>query len=185
MSDAATPQGAQGRAYPGVALRILDETGADTSGTGEIWVQSPYLFDGYASETTKGAEMRDGYVSVGEIGHLDPQGNLFLTGRKARRVTIADQTIYPDAIEAHLMAQPQMPLCVVMPLQDDLRGQRLGVVVEGAQDQTLAQNVRQSCRERFGALATPARVVFIDELPLLPSGKTDLSALATWLETQT
>ena len=185
MTNATTPQGAQGRAYPGVSLRILDETGAETSGIGEVWVRSPYLFDGYASNTPPIARTREGYVSVGEIGRLDPQGNLHLTGRTSRRVTIADQTIYPDAIEAHLMAQPDMPPCTLLPVADELRGQRLVAVIEGPTDAALARSLRQSCRAAFGALASPARVLFIEALPVLPSGKTNLGALTVWLEDQT
>ena len=185
MTDATTPAGSQGRPYPGVSLRILDETGAETSSIGEVWVRSPYLFDGYASNSPPIARTQDGYVSVGEIGHLDPHGNLHLTGRKSRRVTIADQSVYPDAVESHLLAQPDMPPCALLPVEDGLRGLRLAAVIEGQPDATLSQTLRQSCRDAFGALATPARVFFIEALPRLASGKTDLAALSKWLEDQT
>ncbi len=184
MTDANTPPGSQGRAYPGVSLRLLDAQGQETSGTGEVWVRSPYVFEGYLQEDTP-HEQRGGFISVGEIGHLDPQGNLFLTGRKSRQVTIADQTLHPEAIEAHILSLIKGQNCAVLPLPDTLRGCRLIAVLEGAQETNLAHDIRQSCRATFGALATPAQVLFIPEMPMLPSGKIDLGTLARWVEDQT
>jgi long-chain acyl-CoA synthetase len=90
MSDAATPDGSVGRAYPGVEI-VVD--------AGEVWVRSPYLFAGYAG--TGPARWRDGWLSVGEYGRLE-DGYLYLQGRAGRMVTIADQNVFMDEVEAYL-----------------------------------------------------------------------------------
>jgi long-chain acyl-CoA synthetase len=185
ISDTQTPSGAQGRAYPGVDLQILDDAGQTTNGIGNVWVRSPYLFEGYLPPDTSGAQRHGGYVNVGELGRLDPQGNLYLTGRRSRQVRIADQNVSPEAIEVHLQRLSGVQVCAAIPMPDRLRGQRLIAILEGPKNPTLAHTIRQSCRATFGALATPARVLFIDALPLLPSGKPDLVALTKWAEDQT
>jgi len=184
MTDASTPQGAQGHPYPGVSLRILDDKGGETTNIGEVWVKSPYLFEGYISGYSPHTRWQDGYLSVGEMGRLDAEGALHLTGRKSRMINIADQIIYPEAIENFLNARPNLPTCAILPIADTLRGQRLAAVLEGAQDATLATQVRQTCRGKFGALATPAQVLFIDQMPLLASGKIDLPSLGHWVAAQ-
>ncbi len=166
MSDAETPPGSVGRAYPGVEIRIQD---------GEVFARSPYLFQGYADG--QHAAWADGFFSVGEMGELDANGYLTIHGRKDRAVTIADQTVHPEAIEAPIAAGFDGLTCVALPKLDGLRGQQMVLVTEGEQDPALAQRMRETIRSEFGAIATPGEVIFLPSLPMLPSGKVDVPAL--------
>ena len=177
ISDADTPEGAVGRAYPGVEIQIRNAT----SGIGEIWVRSPYLFLRYAEGAAPDTHWQDGFLTVGELGRLDGRGYLHLTGRAGRMVTVADQNVFPEAIEQHLLSLPGIRQCAVLPLPDPLRGQHLVAVIEGAGDEARAQIIRQSCRARLGAASVPRRVIFQPELPMLASGKPDLALLAATL----
>ena len=96
-------------------------------------------------------------------------------------VTVADQNVFPEAIEQHLLSLPGIRQCAVLPLPDPLRGQHLVAVIEGAGDEARAQTIRQSCRARLGAASVPRRVIFQPELPMLASGKPDLALLAATL----
>ena len=178
LSDNNTPQGSVGRAYPGVTFELR---GPD----GEIWVQSPYLFEGYASDESREAKCNDGFVSIGELGQRDSRGNLTIKGRKSRIVQIADQNVHLEEVEKVLIELPEIPTCAVIAQPDMSRGQKLVAVLEGPTDTKLVTKVRQHCRYRLNALMTPKSVFFIAELPLLPSGKTDLISLAKWVEHQT
>lgn len=164
LSGPGTPEDSVGAAYPGVDLRVED---------GEIWVRSPYLFEGYASDPGS-ARWRDGWLSVGERGELR-DGQLYLRGRAGRMVKVADQAVYPEEIEAFLLAQPGITRAAVLPVADALRGQHLVAVVSGdaAEDAVLA-----ALRRRFGALKAPRALIRRVDWPMLPSGKTDLAALA-------
>ncbi|NUH66625.1 AMP-binding protein [Sulfitobacter sp. S0837] len=183
LADAQTPAGSVGRPYPGVALRLLDEAGDPTSGVGEIWVRSPYLFKGYAMGSSADTRWRDGFVSVGEMGKLDAEGNLWISGRRQRMVQIADQLVFPEVIEA-LIASKASVACAVLPREDALRGHHLVGVVEGTESAALADRIIADCRAAVGRLVAPRRVYFTQSLPLLPSGKIDLRALSDWLEAQ-
>ena len=177
LSDDATPEGSVGRAYPGVEIAVRDAAGKPTGGTGEIWVRSPYLFEGYAGPADGGAERDGPFVSVGEIGRIDTKGYLWLTGRKSRAVRIAEQTVHPEAVEDFLATLAGVRPAAVVAVPDPLRGHALVAVLEGARDDALAQRIAAACGARFGALLRPRRVLFVPALPRLPSGKTDLVAL--------
>ena len=183
LADAHTPEGSVGRPSPGVNLRLLDRAGRPTSDVGEIWVRSPYLFDGYALGSSTDTRWQDGFMTVGEIGELDADGHLWIKGRRQRMVQIADQMVFPEAVETVIAAHTRLP-CAVLPREDALRGQHLVAVVETAAKELSAEEIIANCRAALGTLAAPRRVFFNSDLPLLPSGKIDLNALSNWLEGQ-
>lgn len=174
IADPDTPPDLVGRAYPGVQIEIRGSDGRATDGSGEIWVQSPYLFLRYGEGTSGDTRWSDGFLTVGELGRMDARGHLYLLGRQSRMVTVADQNVYPEAIETHLLTLPGIRHCAVLALPDAMRGHALVAVIEGAGD---AAAIRQSCREWLGAASMPRRVVFLDRLPMLAGGKPDLVAL--------
>ncbi|AXI44978.1 AMP-dependent synthetase [Sulfitobacter sp. SK012] len=174
IADASTPNGSVGRAYPQVEVQVRD---ANSDGTGTIWVKGPYLFDGYASDQSPHTQSDAEWLTVGEHGWIDEKGNLYIVGRAGRMVTIADQNVFLDDLEAMLAAQPDMPQVAVVALPNRTRGSSLIAVLEGQDNQPVAEHVRQICRDNYGALATPRTVIFADPFPRLPSGKPDLVAL--------
>ena len=161
------PEGSVGAAYPGVEIRV--------EGGGEIWVRSPYLFHGYAGADTGGARWCDGWVSVGEMGEMR-DGWLYLAGRAGRMVTVADQNVFPEEIEQFMAGLPGVARVAVVPRQDRWRGQHLVAVVMGDQRQEAA--LLGAVRQRLGPLKAPKAVVWRQDWPLLPSGKTDLRRIA-------
>lgn len=178
LSDAGTPDGTVGRPYPGVELKILDADGQATQGAGEIWVKSPYLFQDYTQGASDQTLWRDGFLSIGEMGQMDAQGYLTLLGRKDRMVNVADQMVFPEAVEAAICAVPNIGKLAVVGIDDPLRGQVLVGFVEGAEDLVLHKTLLKTCRDRLGPQAVPRRILFVDRLPLLPAGKPDLVKLA-------
>lgn len=171
LADEATPEGSVGRPYPGVEISV-DPSGA-------IWVKSPYLFMGYASEVGS-ARWRDGWLSVGELGRLEG-GFLHLHGRAGRMVTVADQNVFPEEIEALMQGLPGIRQVAVVPMPDDRRGVVLVALVQG--DQRVEGAIMAALRARLGALKSPKALIWVEDWPVLPSGKTDLRALegmVTW-----
>jgi len=160
-----TPPGAVGQAYPGVAIRLDDD--------GEIWVRSPYLFLTYPCDPGH-ARWRDGWLSTGEVGRM-AGGFLYLSGRKGRMVTIADQNVYPEAVETLLADQPGVDRAAVLPVPDGLRGHVLVAMAQG--DRTHEAQIMAALRARLGPLKAPKAMIWLEEWPLLPSGKTDLVQL--------
>ncbi|MFC6582883.1 AMP-binding protein [Sulfitobacter aestuariivivens] len=173
ISDANTPSGSVGRAYPGVTLAVHN---------GEVWVRSPYLFDGYAAGSSPDSRWQDAALTIGEMGRLDPKGYLWLDGRRGRMVTISDQNVFPEQIEdAVSQAFPGL-ICVILPIPDKTRGHRLTAILQAPDDTDLPERVTHFLQDRFKNLIAPQRVLVHPDIPQLPSGKPDLPALAAWVE---
>ncbi|MEQ9261277.1 MAG: fatty acid--CoA ligase family protein [Roseovarius sp.] len=183
LSDAHTPEGSVGRAYPGVELRITEGAHEVPQGeTGEIWVRSPYLFEGYAAGDAPETRWQGGWLAIGEMGRLDAGGHLSLRGRKSRMVTVADHNVFPEEIEAVALGLPGVTLAAALTLPDATRGTSITCVLEAADDPGLEPRLRAACRARLGAASVPRRVVVLARMPLLPGGKPDLQRLARDLE---
>ncbi len=164
--DAASPPHSVGLPYPGVEIDLRGPPGAF-----QVWVRSPYLFQGYAADSGP-ATWQDGWLSTGEIAHW--QGpHLVLDGRIDRMVTVADQNVFPEEIERFLLAQPGVTRAAAVPRPDGKRGQVLDAIVEGGD----AEALLLACRQSLGPIKAPRRLHRAADWPLLPSGKTDLAAL--------
>lgn len=166
MAGPDTPPDSVGAAYPGVKIDMRD---------GQIWVRSPYLFQGYAGAEAGGAVWEDGWLSVGEMGRIEG-GNLYLSGRAGRMVTVADQNVFPEEIEAFIVGLPGVARVAVLPRPDLLRGAVMVAVLQG--DRAAEAAVLAACRAHLGALKAPRAVIWRDDWPVLTSGKTDLVRLA-------
>ncbi len=164
LADAATPEGSVGRAYPGVRLQLRK---------GEVWVQSPYLFDSYASDAGS-AQWQDGWLSVGEMGRLQ-EGFLYLSGRKGRMVTVADQNVFPEEIEAFMETLPGVTRAAVLAEPDPARGHVLRAICQG--DPAAEAAVLVALRAELGPMKAPRRLHWRGDWPVTASGKTDFAAL--------
>ena len=179
ISGQNTPAGSVGRAYPGVEIRV--GSGGRPDEMGEVWVRSPYLFEGYAGGRAGGARWDGGFLSVGEVGQLCGDGNLYLTGRTDRMVTIADRNVHPEEIERFLMGIDGVLNAAVLPEPDRLRGNRLAAFVRLADSGPGPKVLAGKCRQEFGSQVLSGQFILRNDWPMLPSGKTDLAALATSL----
>ncbi len=164
MTTALTPHGSVGEPYPGVRIDIR---------AGEVWVRSPYLFQDYASDPGSG-RWNDGWLSVGEMGYW--QGaSLILSGRAGRMVTVADQNVFPEEVEAFLLAQPGVVQVAVIARPDAMRGSVLIAAISG--NPACEGSILAACRATLGPLKSPKALIWRDDWPLTASGKTDLAAI--------
>ncbi len=165
MASAGTPHASVGAPYPDVELAVWG---------GEVWLRSPYTFIRYAGAEAGSARWRDGWLSVGEMGRMQG-GNLYLSGRAGRMVTVADYNVFPEEIEARMMALAGVRQVAVLPRRDALRGVHLVAVCQG--DSAQEGTILAVLRGEMGALKAPKALIWQDDWPTLPSGKTDLRTL--------
>lgn len=168
LADAGTPEGSVGRAYPGVSLDIR---------AGEVWVKSPYLFKAYASDAGS-ARWEGDWLTVGEMGRLEG-GYLFLQGRRGRMVTVADQNVFPEEIEALMETLPGITRAAVLAVPDAARGHVLQAVAMG--DPAREAAVLAALRAALGPMKAPRRILWWADWPMTSSGKTDFAALGAAL----
>lgn len=105
--EGATRIGSVGRPLPGVEMRTADD--------GELMVRGPHIFQGYAGSPQATADtMRDGWLLSGDLGHIDADGFVYITGRKKDLlITSGGKNISPANIEADLMTVPLVEHAVV------------------------------------------------------------------------
>lgn len=176
LTDAETPPGSVGRAYPGVRIEIREGTTPLPPGQpGEIWVASPYLFEGYETGNSPDTRREGAFLGIGEVGVLDPAGHLTLLGRTSRRVRVAEHSVFPEEIERVLATDPGVTLCAAIPQPDPLRGAQIVAVIQGHAPE---DRLRALCRAQLPPHAVPRRFVYLPRMPMLPAGKPDLTALA-------
>ena len=111
--------GSAGETLPGNELRIVNpQPPADGPGpaTGEIAVRGPLVMKGYWNRPEATAEViRDGWLHTGDLGYLDPQGNIFVTGRQKDIIVLSNgKNVYPDEVESYYLKSPFIKeICVL------------------------------------------------------------------------
>lgn len=157
---------------PGTKVAILDESGKPLppGTTGRIFAANELPFTGYTTGDTK--ETLDGLMSLGDVGHLDEQGRLFVEGRDDDMIVSGGENVFPSAVEEVLDAMPQIREVAVIGVPDEKFGQRTAAYIALHDGQSLdADTVRAHVRDRLARFAVPRDVHFLDELPRNATGK--------------
>jgi long-chain acyl-CoA synthetase len=114
--------GSVGPPLPGIEVKLVDpqppEAGAGPT-TGEVAIRGPIVMQGYYNRPdASAAVLRDGWLHTGDLGYLDPHGNLFITGRKKEIIVLSSgKNIYPEEIEHHYLKSPFIKEICVMGLE--------------------------------------------------------------------
>lgn len=171
--------GSVGTPWPGVAIHIVSESGEELGPgeTGLIYVSPPggarfhYHND---PDKTVGA-WRDGELAgftVGDIGHLDADGFLYITDRAADMVIRGGVNVYPREVEEVLYEHPDVVDCAVFGIPDARLGERLKAMVERRPGSAAtAADLVGWCEGRLARFKCPEVVELVVTLPRDPNGK--------------
>jgi malonyl-CoA/methylmalonyl-CoA synthetase len=167
--------GAVGRPLPGVAVRLVDESGhAVPAGTpGELEVRGAGLFSGYCDdpEATRAA-FRDGWFRTGDVAVLD-EGSYRILGRQSVDIIkTGGYKVSALEIEDALLANPDVEECAVVGVPDPEWGERVAAaIVRRLGAELTAESLGGWAGERLAPYKVPSRVHFVDELPRNALGK--------------
>lgn len=177
--DKRVPKDSVGRAFPGVAVTIRDESGKvlKAGKTGLVFAESPLVFSGYAGG--EGDILRAGdALSVGDLGRVDDKGFLFLSGRADRQIISSGRNIQPEEIENVLEKHPLIGHAAVFGVEDEKRGARLIALVHlRGQVKLSAVDLARHLRQFLPVYKIPARFATASAWPLTRSGKSDFGKL--------
>ena len=183
-------RGSVGKAIVEVHERIVDENDEDLPPNldGEIRISGPNIMQGYYKlpEETALAFDSQGYFKTGDMGHLNEDGFLFITGRIKEMLIIGGENVFPREIEEALVNHPDVSAAGVVGRPDDSRGEvpvAFVELVEGAEFNELA--LRNWCREKIAPFKVPKSIVLMEELPRNPTGKIVRRALAEFVKKET
>ncbi|WP_370088360.1 class I adenylate-forming enzyme family protein [Streptacidiphilus sp. MAP12-16] len=160
-----------GQVMEGLRIRVVDDEEQEVAAgvVGELLIETPDVMVGYLTDDG-GIDPVDQHVfRTGDLGYLDPAGNLFVLGRKFA-VHRMGYTLYPELIERKAAAGG----CSVrvIPLPDERRGSQLVFFVEDEQLRE-AGHWRQALCDLLPAYEQPNRVVVLEQFPLNRNGKPD------------
>ena len=169
--------GTVGRAVLDADVRILDETHrpAPVGVPGEVFVRPPSCWPAftYIGDPAKRARMEvEGYMTVGDIGHLDEDGYLYLDDRAVDMVISGGVNIYPAEIKNCLLALDGVRDVAVFGIPDSDLGEALVAHIDMDPTAALDEDaIRHHLDERLARVKSPRLIVFDDRLPREASGK--------------
>ncbi|GLP80198.1 class I adenylate-forming enzyme family protein [Mycobacterium antarcticum] len=162
-----------GRAVPGVEIRVVSlVTGEPVfpGEVGEIQVRSPSAMAGYLPDEATATAFDDGWYRSGDVGYLDPEGWLRVTDRAKEMIKVRGFQVAPAEIEAVLHGHPSVADCAVFGVPDHAGGEAVVAAVSrcgGVEADELIRLVGDS----LASYKRPSQVLFVPEIPRLPSGK--------------
>ncbi|MBP7065789.1 acyl-CoA synthetase [Ferrovibrio sp.] len=170
-------RGSVGRSLVG-EIKILDDAGAELppGQVGSIYFAGGPAFS-YHNDAAKtaGAHHAAGWSTLGDVGHLDAEGYLYLSDRKAYMIISGGVNIYPQETENVLIQHPAVLDCAVFGVPDEEMGEQVKAVVQVQQpaiaSPALAAELIGFCRQHLSAIKCPRSIDFEAELPRTPTGK--------------
>ena len=180
--------GSVGQLLPGLAVRITDPTTdapLTVNQSGMIWFKGPNVFKGYLKQPRKTEDvLKDDWFRTGDIGRLDEDGFLFIEGRLSRFSKIGGEMVPHETVEEHitrafhLESESERRIAVVG-VPDNDKGEALillSTIASEAVKQEIIQLRYTLLEQGVPSLWIPKRIVRVEQIPVLASGKLDIKA---------
>jgi long-chain acyl-CoA synthetase len=162
-----------GRPVPGVSVRVVSLQKGEPVGDGalgEIQARSESLMAGYLPNEANSDAFCDGWYRTGDVGSLDSEGFLRITDRSKEMIKVRAFQVAPAEIEAVLHGHPAVADCAVFSIPDRIDGEAI-VAAVAARTPVSSAELIDLVSNRLASYKRPAEVVFVSEIPRLPSGK--------------
>jgi acyl-coenzyme A synthetase/AMP-(fatty) acid ligase len=168
-----------GRPLPGVTIDLVPEPGV--SDGGRVFVRSTALASGYAATSAApadaGSPFQDGGFLTGDVGFMNRDGQLVLTGRVSPLINVAGRKVDPAEVERVLVALPEVAEARVVGVDCATRGQELVAFLLPPRPSLTPLALRRSCARTLSPYKIPRRFIFLERWPVDARGKVDKRAL--------
>ena len=168
--------GSVGRAAPHCEIKIVDPDGAvvPVGEQGEICCRGHSVMQGYWGDEERTAETIDseGWLHSGDLGVMDEQGYLQITGRIKDMIIRGGENIYPREVEEFLYTHPGIQEVQVFGIPDDRYGEQVCAWIKPREGQSLSEeSVREFCRGQITHFKVPHLIRFVEDFPMTVTGK--------------
>ena len=179
-------QGSIGQPIGGYSIEVRGEDGEPVGpeAVGRIWIRTRSRMSGYWEAPEATAEVvLDEWLDSGDLARADEDGYLWFFGRKKQVIVHDGSNISPYEVEGALVEHPAVALAGVVGVHDTIHGEsvRAYVTLEPDAEKPTSADLIVWCRDRVGYKA-PEEIVFLDEMPLNPTGKIDRVGLKKMAE---
>ena len=159
-------------------LRICDENGDlvanGTDGTVYFANGNEFVYHNDPEKTAQ-SKNKHGWTTLGDVGHVDEDGYLFLTDRKAFMIISGGVNIYPQELENLLVTHPKVADAAVVGAPDEEMGEKVVAVIQPMNwadaGDALRDELMQFARDNISHIKTPRQIDFMEELPRHQTGK--------------
>jgi fatty-acyl-CoA synthase len=166
-----------GKNLPHQEVKIIDvETGATVplGEIGEICFRGYHIMRGYYGQPEKTAETIDenGWLYSGDLGTMDTEGYVQITGRRKEMIIRGGENIYPREIEEFLFTHPKVAQVAVFGIPDEYYGEEIMAWIQlHAGATTTEDEIRDFCKDQIAHFKIPKHIWFVDEFPMTVTGK--------------
>ncbi len=160
--------GSIGTAIPGMVIKIVDDNGRELprGEIGEVIVRGENVMQGYyKDEKATASVIKDGWLYTGDLGKMDADDYIFLTGRKKRMIITSGFNVYPREVENVLNQHPAVQASRVVAKEDLMRGEIVKAEIvkkEGAQADD--KEIMKHCRIYLSPYKVPREVEFVTKI---------------------
>jgi len=172
---ATSKAGSVGRAYITEELRVVDEDDQDMEPgeTGEIIFRGNNLMKGYYKDPEMTSKvLRGGWMHTGDLGYLDEDGFVYISGRAEDLIITGGENVYPKEVEEWLYAHPGISEAAVIGVEDAKWGEAIQAVIVPQPGVTLSEEeIISFCRQKIARYKCPKSVTILKELPKNAAGK--------------
>ncbi len=173
--------GTVGQIMPGMEYRVEPVDGIDVGG--RLFLRGPNVMDGYisADDPMKVEPLADGWHDTGDIVDIDPEGYITILGRAKRFAKIGGEMVSLTAVEGMANAVWPDASNAVVSVPDNKKGERL--VLISTRDDAAPARLSEWARENGAPeLAVPKKIIKVDAVPVLGTGKVDYPAIQKLVE---
>jgi acyl-CoA synthetase (AMP-forming)/AMP-acid ligase II len=171
-ADLRAAPGTVGRPPRGTTIAVLDgeRRPLPPGEVGTVFVGGGLVFEGYAGGGSR--ELVDGLMNIGDLGHLDAEGRLFVDGREDDMILSGGENVFPQEVEDALVGHPRLADAAVIGVEDPDFGQRLlAFAVPRDGEQVSEPELTAYLRERLARYKLPREIRLIEAIPRNPTGK--------------
>lgn len=158
--------GSVGKLIPGAEAKIVEE---------ELWLRGPMIMKGYFKLPKETAEAitPEGFFKTGDLGRIDEEGYVFITGRKKELIIVAGEKISPRQVEEAILQHTGISEVAVIGRKDASRGEAVvAFVIPKPGAEVRAETIKQHCRDAgLSGWQIPRDVHVVEDLPRSPTGK--------------
>jgi len=166
-----------GKNLPHQEVKVVDvDTGATLpiGQSGEICFRGYHIMKGYYGDpaATKETIDKNGWLHSGDLGAMDADGYMRITGRLKEMIIRGGENIYPREIEDFIYGHPKVVVVAVFGVPDEYYGEEVMAWIKLRADETATdQEIREFCKSGLAHFKVPRHVWFVEEFPMTVTGK--------------